>query len=154
MLSGEQAPLRTAGAGCGTSRSCKANPSDSNRMGRILLRATSPSSPHGEGAGVDPDLREDHASMADALLAPGGLAHCAAALPASGQSRRATAKGLHRVNCLKPSVFILENTQGSAFPTRNPRRGWEPGWICQNLLLVPLGVRIGVARILHAQGWG
>lgn len=73
------------------------------------------------------------------LLAPGGLARGAAALPVSGQSRRAAAKGLHRVNCLNPSVFILENTQGSAFPTGNPGRGREPGWVCPNLLPVPLG---------------
>lgn len=57
-----------------------------------------------------------------------------AALPASGQSRRAAAKGLHRVNCLKPSVFTLEKAQGSAFLTRNPGRGRQPGRVCPNLL--------------------
>lgn len=67
------------------------------------------------------------------------LARGAAALPVSGQRRRAAAKGLHRVNPLKPGVFIWENAQGSAFPTRNPRQGWEPGWVRQNLLPVPRG---------------
>lgn len=54
----------------------------------------------------------------------------AAALPASGQSRQAAAKSLHGVDCLKPGVFTLEEAQGSALPTRNPRRGRQPGWGC------------------------
>ena len=139
-------------------RSCEVNPGFTLLIAPLRARScpglASPSSAHGEGACTDPDPRQDHASKADVLLAAGGLARGAAALPASGQSRRAAAKGLHRVNCLKPNVFILENAQGSAFPTRNPGRGREPGWVRQNPLPLPLEVRIRVAQILRAQGWG
>lgn len=71
-------------------------PGDCTAVGQILQRDGSPSSPCGEGAGAVPDLGEDHTSEADAR---GGLAHGAVAPPACGQSRRAAAKGLRRVNC-------------------------------------------------------
>lgn len=105
-------------------RSCEENPSDPDTW--ILRRAARPSLPVGIFR-VDLDPEENHHGWG--LLARG-----------AGQSRWAP-------NCLSPSGFPLEKVQGSAFPSRNP------GWECQTLLPVPLGVSLGVPRALHAQGW-